>query len=161
MIEIPLSQGMVALIDNEDLELIDGSSWSVSRMGNLYYAQRRYIKGQPSLMHRLITGAPKGMDVDHINHNGLDNRRSNLRICTRSENLANLRNLKKTKASMSRFKGVDWHAERNRWRVRIANKHIGRFKDEIEAAKAYDRAAVAMFGEFANTNFPIDSLMIG
>ena len=108
------------------------------------------------LMHRLIMNPEKGIQVDHRNHNGLDNTRKNLRLCTSSQNHGNIRNLYKTDKSKSVYKGVDWSMSHSRWRARIANKHIGRFREEIEAAKAYDRAALAMFGEFANLNFPVD-----
>ena len=100
--------------------------------------------------------APVGLVVDHINHNGLDNRKANLRIATRAQNS---RYSKKTKNKFSsNYKGLYFHRLERRWRVRITEngrtRYVGQFKDEIEAAKAYDRAARKYHGEFASLNFP-------
>ena len=99
--------------------------------------------------------APAGMQIDHINGNGLDNRKVNLRLCNSSQNQ---RNARKRKSGTSRFKGVDWHKESKKWRARICvNRkriHIGRYKSEFEAAQAYDKKAIELFGEFASLNFP-------
>jgi hypothetical protein len=103
------------------------------------------------LLHRIILDAPKGTDVDHINGNGLDNRRCNLRLATRSQNHAN--RFKKP-GTTSRFKGVRF--ERNRWhaqiRVQYKKTYLGSFRDEIDAALAYNAAALEAFGEFARIN---------
>jgi hypothetical protein len=106
-------------------------------------------------LHRVITGATKGMDVDHINGDRLDNRRSNLRVCSRSENMKNAR--KRSRCS-SKYKGVTWVKSKKRWRAQITmveckgSKHIGYFKSEIDAARAYNEAAKEYFGEFAKIN---------
>jgi len=149
---IPLTQSAHAIVDNEDLELLDGYRWSLTARRQLRYA-RRYVGRKAVYMHREIMNAPAGMQIDHINGNGLDNRKVNLRLCNCSQNQRNARKRKKT---TSRFKGVSWN--NNRWRARIyfngEQITIGRFKSELEAAKAYDKKAVELFGEFANPNFP-------
>lgn len=103
-------------------------------------------------LHREICQPPTGMDVDHIDNNGLNNRRSNLRHATRSQNLAN----RPKSRGRCRFKGVYWDANRRLWqamlRVNGKNRHLGRFADEVEAAKAYNIAALAAWGEFATVN---------
>lgn len=98
--------------------------------------------------------APKGMVVDHINHNGLDNRKANLRIATFSENR---RNSRKAKDTSSKYKGVSWHKNNKKWHAGIningRRKHLGSFDDEIQAAKAYDEVARKYHGEFSSLNF--------
>ena len=98
---------------------------------------------------------PKGMVIDHINHNGLDNRRENLRICTNAENQ---RNRGKQKNNTSGYKGVDWRKDHKKWRARINkdNKtiHIGYYNIIEEAARAYDAKAKELHGKYAQLNFP-------
>ena len=104
-------------------------------------------------MHRLIMNPPKGMVVDHINGNGLDNRRCNLRICTQAENS---RNSRKHADGRSRFIGV--HPHRDKWDAVVTRQgkthYAGSFDDEVEAAKARDRLALELHGQFARLNFP-------
>lgn len=111
-------------------------------------------------MHRAITNAPKGMDVDHINGNTRDNRRENLRVCTHAQNLAAGRPAKRAN-SKSKYNGVGWNKSANQWmaRIRINGKltYLGCFKDETAAARAYDKAAREHFGEFARLNFPTEA----
>jgi hypothetical protein len=99
---------------------------------------------------------PEGMFVDHINHNGLDNRKANLRFATRAENNRNVRCLKKNKSS--RYRGVYHDKKYKKWRAHISvnnkKRHLGYFKDEKEAARAYDNAARKYYKEFAILNFP-------
>ena len=96
----------------------------------------------------------KGMVVDHIDGNGLNNRRSSLRICTHRQNMWNSR----PRGKGSKYKGVCWDKSRKRWIVVVRRGdlhiHLGRFDDEVEAARAYDRKAFELFGEFAYLNFP-------
>ncbi len=105
-------------------------------------------------MHRAILNAPKGLLVDHIDGNGLNNRKSNLRLCTFAQNAHNSR---PRRNSSSRYKGVCWHKVKKKWTVSIykggKRTYLGYYDDEIEAALAYDRKATELFGEFAYLNF--------
>ena len=104
-------------------------------------------------MHRLIMNAQKGQISDHVNRIKLDNRRSNLRLCTRSENNCNKPPLK---GKTSKYKGVYWEEARRKWRVRIMlngkRYHLGHFDDEKDAAQSYNTKARELFGEFARLN---------
>lgn len=159
MKKIKLTKGYVALVDNEDFESVSKIKWSViiqssgrcEAMGNIGYGRKNT---DPIRMHTLIMNPPKGMTIDHINHNALDNRKSNLRICT---NRQNNRNKKAPSNNTSGFKGVVWHKGGNKWmaQIRIDNDehlYLGLFKDKIAAAKAYNEAALKHHGEFAFLN---------
>lgn len=152
---IPLTQGKKAIVDAEDwLELSHYRWQATTKGGKTWYAKRRDIAtGKQISMHRQITGALPGEDVDHLNADGLDNQRSNLRRCSHQENTARRRKLK---PSTSAYKGVTKGGYR--WRAQLfpRGKHIdlGYFKDEVEAAKAYDAEARKHYGEFALLNFP-------
>ena len=104
-------------------------------------------------MHRLLMNEPAGFDIDHIDHNKLNNQKNNLRIVTRSQNMMNRL---KGKNCSSIYKGVCWKGEINKWSVQIMidNKyiHIGVFKIEEEAALAYNKKAKELFGEYAYLN---------
>jgi hypothetical protein len=108
-------------------------------------------------MHRKVIHPPDHLVVDHINHNGLDNRKANIRPATRAQNNFN-KLIVKRKDSSSKYKGVNWKKCKKKWQARIhvngECKFIGYFKDEIQAAKAYDKAAKKYHGEFASLNFP-------
>jgi hypothetical protein len=114
----------------------------------------RAENGKAIYMHLEIMSAPDGMEVDHMNGNGLDNRRENLRLCTRAQNRMN--SVKRIGKS-STFKGVYWHKNCRKWRasLKLDGKeiHIGYFNTELEAAEAYDEKALELFGEFAKPNF--------
>jgi hypothetical protein len=166
---IPLTHGLVAIVDDEDYEKLSALSWHSfkPRKALTAYAKtaRKQInydkRGSPSLMHRIILGlTDPRIKVDHIDRNGLNNQRSNLRIATQLQNMANQKR-RKTQASSSKFKGVFFsrgeYALRKPWRamIKINYKtiHLGRYTTEIEAANAYDVAAKKYHGEFACTNF--------
>ena len=108
-------------------------------------------------MHRLILDVDKKIYIDHVNRDGLDNRESNLRIATRSQNAMNTN---KRNYGSSKYKGVGWSSERGKWRAVICKdglrKHLGYFSVEEDAASAYDEAAIEWFGEFAAPNFKAD-----
>lgn len=149
---IALTQGKVAIVDKEDYEWLSRYKWYASESGGKFYACRKNRRAV--YMHREIVGAPKGMVVDHIDGNELNNRRSNLRVCTVSQNHQNRRRT----GGRSKYKGVHLDKKLNKWVAAITLKgryfHIGYFDDEREAARAYDKKATALFGEFAYLNFP-------
>lgn len=154
MKKIPLSQGLFALVDDEDFEKLSKYKWRADRGNSTFYAARLVEKGRNIRMHRQILGVtdPK-MDVDHKNGNGIDNRRSNLRVCSRSLNNAN-RAVQSN--SGSGIKGVFWDKERNKWQVKIGYErkvfNLGRFSDLTTAVKAYNDKAKELFGDFARLN---------
>lgn len=147
MAEIKLTQGKVAIVDDADYEWLSQFKWCLTA-GK--YAGR-CINGNVVLMHRIINKTPEGVWTDHINENKLDNRRSNLRDCTSAQNKANVT---RRKDNTSGFKGVavfrkKWQAYINKDGKRI---HLGHFEKKEDAARAYNEAAVDIFGEFARLN---------
>ena len=153
MKEIQLTQGQVALVDDEDFEALSQSKWWANKDRNTFYAYR-WIKvdgkGIAQSMHNAILN---GKGIDHIDKNGLNNQKSNLRFCTISENAMNQR---KQRNTSSIYKGVCIDKPYGKWRshIRINGKAIdlGSFTSEVEAAKAYNAKAIELFGEFANLN---------
>lgn len=135
------------IIDAEDVELIKPYSWSLSKGRHTQYCK----SNQVGPLHRLVMNAPKGMVVDHINHNGLDNRKSNLRICTNQENICNCEIPKNNKSGC---KGVYWAKDKNKWTVQVTinNKtiYIGRYTNLEEAIEARKEASKKYYNEFAN-----------
>jgi HNH endonuclease len=152
---IQITRGQIAIVDDEDYEWLNQWKWSASWIeATKSFRVVRTQKGKTIYMHRLIMDAPSEYDVDHINHNSLDNRKTNLRLATTSQNMQN-GSIKK--GNTSGYKGVSWN---NRYKIFYAqiayggkNRYIGRFDDPVQAAKAYDKKAREIFGVFANVNF--------
>lgn len=156
---ITLTQCKVALVDEDDFERLSAFKWCATRHRQRWYAVRRATRVEGGMivrMHRQVLDAPSGLDVDHIDGDGLNNRRSNLRVATRLENA---RNQVCRRGGTSTFKGVSRSGTR-RWRatIRLATGrlHLGYFDSEEDAAKTYDVAAREHFGSFASLNFPAD-----
>lgn len=156
---IELTQGKFAQVDDEDFERLNQYNWYF----NCGYAMRHLYdpitqKTTKMRMHREIMKAPKGIDVDHINGNRLDNRRENLRL---DPDRKNTQNQGLSKNSTSGYKGVSWSKASSCWvaRIKVKNKkiHLGLFDTLTDAAKAYDKAALELHGEFSKTNFPESS----
>lgn len=154
--EIPLTRGMVALVDDEDYGWLSQWKWYYSGRGYVCRNVRRDGKNVLLPMHRVIMGEPVGLEVDHKNHNKLDCRRANLRIATHAQNQQNGKK-QKTNTS-SRYKGVSRHRRTTRWVGGIGYRgrwtYLGVFLTEEDAARAYDAKACEYFGEFACLNFP-------
>lgn len=154
-VKIYLRNGYYCTIDKEDIDKIKGIHWLLNiQNGNNVYVQCN-VSGKRH-MHRVIMELEDpNLQIDHINGNGLDNRKSNLRICTKEQNAKNIRF---NKRNTSGFKGVHYRKDTNNWQARIKasskNISLGSYLTSEEAAKAYDRAALQYHGEFANTNFP-------
>jgi len=154
MKEIQLSQGKVALVDDEDFEMLNRYKWSAMRGANTYYAYTHIIlesgKRTSIAMHRVIMQTPVGYETDHRDRNGLNNQRFNLRICTHSQNQGNR---KISTNSSSGYKGIVWSKRDAVWQASIVyrcNKvHIGYFKSKDEAILARNSRAKELFGEFA------------
>ncbi len=154
---IEITRGLSAIVDDEDYDLVAHRRWQAKPAvrqvegKTAWYAQAQFDR-RTVFMHRLILGAEKGQEVDHINGNGLDNRRANLRFCNRSQNSANTRR----DPPKSGFRGV--YSDKRLWAARISingrRRSLGMFEDPADAARAYDAAAKEAFGEFATLNFP-------
>jgi hypothetical protein len=156
-VEIRLAHGIVALVDADDAHLAS-LRWCVYRHGRTWYARRTVSVGGKQRvvrLHREVLRAEPHQRVDHINGDGLDCRRSNLRFASVTENNQNCR---KPKSNTSGFKGVSWHKRDSRWMVNIGVggriRHVGSFTRIEDAARAYDSEARALFGSFAALNFP-------
>ena len=154
---LELSQEKWAIVDSEDYEALSKYKWHAAKSsaGYTYYVRRQINKENKKYLmpiHRQIMGlVPEDKrQVDHINGNGLDNRKANLRICTLQENNCNKNKYKK---GTSIYKGVSWNKSREKWRAIIRREHLGFFKTEHEAAKVYDIKAKELFGEYAKLNF--------
>lgn len=154
---VPLStDGIFTVIDKDDIEKVNKYTWHLDKKGKQRYVIVNITYNRTTTkiyLHRFIMNCPKNMTVDHINHNGLDNRKNNLRICTNRENSINSR---KRRNTSSIHKGVSWDKSMNKWQSYIKNiskkEHLGYFDDETEAAKIYNKRAIELFGEFAYPN---------
>jgi len=161
MKEIPLTQGKVALVDDEDYDYLMQWKWHAHKHRLTYYAARsvRQYKGGSQrllMMHRVIMQPQGEMQVDHIDHRGLNNQRSNMRICTSHQNKMNMQKHK----GNSKYIGVTSFQDGNKHRI-IAQIRVdgilhflGDYTNEEDAAHAYDKSAIEFRGEFANLNFP-------
>jgi len=162
---IKLNHGYFAKVDDADFDWLNKSIWGIAKRKGVVYAQTNCKingKWQPVLMHKIIMNTPKGMRTDHKDMDGLNNQRSNLRICTASQNLAN----SNKNRGKSKYRGVTirsrksvvpgsshtWTAYRVRIRVNRKEISIGFYKTEKEAAEAYNCAAIKYQGEFARLN---------
>lgn len=161
MKRITLTQGKTAIVDDGNYAWLSLFRWWVAKKqekqgGRCYWRAKGYINGRRVFMHRLITDAAAGVEVDHRNHDTLDNQRENLRLCTHSQNLANSR---PHQGSTSQYKGVSlgWGRERP-WEAIINDGDkrvlIGKFTSEEDAARAFDAKAREIQGEYAFLNFP-------
>lgn len=157
MREIKLTQGKVAIVDDEDYEWLNQWKWYADKYKDTFYVKRRcYLSGgsgKSLYMHRVIMNPTGKQKVDHKLGNGLDNRKKNLRICTHRQNICNTR---KKDNSSSKYLGVFLDKKRNEWLAAIGVNYkvlyLGRYKKESDAAKAYNEAAKKYHGEFARLN---------
>ena len=154
---IKLTQNQVAIVDDEDFDMVSQHKWCVINDYSTFYALTSIRKPSGKRinlkMHRLILNPSGSLQVDHRDGDGLNNQRGNMRVCTNQENQYNQR---PQKGKSSQYKGVSWHKQSKKWQAYIKNngklKHLGHFVDEIDASKAYDAAAKKLFGEFARLN---------
>ena len=147
---VPLTQGKVAVIDVADIPLVEGFNWYAAKNRNTFYAQRAEA-GSVVMMHRVILNAPEGSEVDHRNHNGLDNRRStNIRLATKSQNQINVA----ARHNSTGQKGVHYVAEKKRWvatiRIDGARRYLGMYPSPELAGAAYAQAALDVHADFRN-----------
>lgn len=159
MKEIPLTRGYVAMVDDEDYDWLMQWKWCAQRLPNGHVRAMRGIKPQGVhkvlYMHREIMKTPTGMEVDHIDHNGLNNQKSNLRNCSHRDNLHN----HKVRNGLG-YKGLQIRKGENGISVGITVDYVRIYLGSypldqvIEAARCYDRAALKYFGDFAHLNFP-------
>lgn len=158
--EVPLTKGKIAFIDAVDFPRVSEWSWcAYEPHDSIWYSRANTANSDGGRwyvsMHQFIMQQPPGYEVDHVNSDGLDNRRCNLRVCIHKENM---RNMVRRCLGSSRYKGVSWYARYGCWRAYIVvdakQSHLGYFSDELQAAQAYDRAAKELFGDFARPNFP-------
>lgn len=156
--KVPLSRGLFALIDNEDQELVLPYKWyAMGPTGKEHAVRKDKVTRKAVWMHRVILDAQLDQPLqpplmcDHVNRNGLDNRRINLRFCLRKQNLWN-----QGPRPGHKYKGIWWNESHNRWAANISahgiKYYVGEFKTDIEAALAYNEAAKFLFGEFAYLN---------
>ncbi|WP_434439742.1 AP2 domain-containing protein [Lentzea sp. E54] len=165
MKQVPLSKGYVALVDDEDFELVSAHRWCVVMPGKNVYAVRKVRRGDGSWtnqsLHRFLLDAGPGERVGHLDGDGLNCARTNLRRVSRSEssyNACRTRGHGRQSNNKSGFIGVSWDARLGKWRAQIQvagqKKHLGHHPTAEDAARARDRAAIELHGELAVLNFP-------
>lgn len=158
---IRLAQPQYAKVDPDDYDRLRRYEWHAHKGGKSFYARARAPGARTAnrtclSMHREVLDVPAGMVVDHINHDGLDNRKANLRPATRSQNAYHRK--KRSHTAQSKYKGINWSEQTGKWQATITFEKkrisLGYFRSEIDAARAYDGAAIKYHGEFASLNFP-------
>lgn len=155
--KIELTKGQYAIVDDEDYDYLNQWKWHAGESNGRFTARRTgkvEEKRKLFLLHRVIMNCPKDKVVDHINHNTLDNRKENLRICTQQQNVYNSRNIRDK--LYSKHKGVSFNKSVNKYIAQIRVKktlvHLGCFHKELDAAETYKEAAKTLHGEFACVN---------
>lgn len=148
---IKITQNKQLIIDDEDFESVSKHKWSAVKKGNNFYAVSR-IDGKIVSAHRFLLNINDSkILIDHIDRDGLNNQKINLRFCNKSQNGANCR-----PKGTSIYLGVCWNKKNKVWKSSIGfcnkNIFIGNFFDEKEAALSYNKKAIELFGEFANIN---------
>ena len=159
MKKIQLTNGGLCIVDDEDYPLLDRHTWHKEKNGNVWYAYALIGKNTKIAMHRVILGAKLARVIDHINHDGMDNRKENLRFVTISHNTANARKYKQK--TTSKYKGV-WKGYDGKFYANIncdcKRYSLGKYESETDAAKAYDKKAIELFGANAATNVSLGIL---
>lgn len=158
MIKLTASSGETFIIDREDYDKIKDLKWtsySSYRKSKKYLRSHTFKNGvnKTHLLHRIVTDAPKGMEVDHINGDTFDNRKANLRVCTHAENV---RNSKPNNRNTSGYKGVRFYKRNKKWGAAIRSNEkrlfLGLHSTKEDAARAYNLAAIKYFGDYAWLN---------
>ena len=154
--EIPVGHGRVAQVDATDFEMLSHWKWCVNAYGYVRRGVRVGGRQHDVVIHRQLMLPDPGQDVDHINGDKLDNRRANLRLCTRKENVQSRRKFRGT----SQYKGVMWDKRNSKWTAKLTTGgkqfYLGLFCEEADAARAYDAKARELYGRFARPNFEVE-----